>query len=169
MSWWSFPGLLQTGEYARAVLSTRVGATEEDIEEAVQGRIARQRILDRDNPPELWSIIDEGVLTRPVGSGQIMRGQLKHVAEMVSRSHIVVQVIPLSAGAHQGLNGGAFVVADFDGAPAVAYQDTAISGQIVEDEDQAAGLAYLWDMLRLEALPRAASLKLIQEAAEQWT
>jgi Domain of unknown function (DUF5753) len=81
----------------------------------------------------------------------------------------LVQVIPLSAGAHQGLNGGAFVVADFEDAPTVAYQDTAISGQIIDDEDQAGALAYTWDALRLEALPRAASLRLIEEAAEQWT
>jgi transcriptional regulator with XRE-family HTH domain len=163
------PGLLQTEEYARAVLSTQIGASEEEISDAVAGRIARQRILDRDNPPELWSILDEGVLRRPVGSRQIMRDQLKHLAEMARRSRILVQVIPLSAGAHQGLDGGAFVVADFDDAPTVAYQDTAISGQIIEDEDQAGTLAYTWDALRLEALPRAASLTLIEEAAEQWT
>ena len=163
------PGLLQTEEYAGAVLSTQIGASEEEISDAVAGRIARQRILDRDNPPELWSIIDEGVLQRPIGSRQIMRDQLKHVAEMARRSRILVQVIPLSAGAHQGLNGGAFVVAEFEDAPTVAYQDTAISGQIIDDEDQAAALAYTWDALRLEALPRAASLKLIEEAAEQWT
>jgi hypothetical protein len=136
------PGLLQTEEYARAVLSTQIGASEEEISDAVAGRIARQRILDRDNPPELWSIIDEGILRRPVGSRQIMREQLKHLAEMARRSRILVRVIPLSAGAHQGLNGGAFVVADFEDAPTVAYQDTAISGQIIEDADQAGTLAY---------------------------
>jgi transcriptional regulator with XRE-family HTH domain len=97
------PGLLQTEEYARAVLSTQIGASEEEISDAVAGRIARQRILDRDNPPELWSIIDEGVLRRPVGSPQVMRDQLKHLAEMGRRSRILVQVIPLEAGAHQGL------------------------------------------------------------------
>jgi len=163
------PGLLQTEAYARAVLSTRVGATEEELDEAVALRIVRQQILDRDNPPELWSIIDEQVLRRPVGSAQVMHEQLKHVAEMARRSHIVVQVIPVDAGAHQGLNGGAFVVADFDDSPTVAYQDTAMSGQIIEDEDEANTLAYTWDTLRLEALPRAASLSLIEKAAEEWT
>lgn len=162
------PGLLQTGEYARAVLSTRVGASEEEISEAVAGRIARQAILDCDNPPELWSIIDEGVLRRPVGSRQVMGDQLKHLAQMARRSRILVQVIPLEAGGHEGMRGGAFVVADFEDAPAVAYQDTAVSGQIIEDEDQAGVLAHLWDTLRLDAMPRAASLKLIEEAAEQW-
>jgi Domain of unknown function (DUF5753) len=131
--------------------------------------MARQQILDRDNPPELWSILDEQILRRPVGSRQVMHEQLKDLAGMARRSHIVVQVIPLEAGAHQGLNDGAFVVAEFDDSPTVAYQDTAMSGQIIEDEDEANTLAYTWDTLRLEALPRAASLSLTEKAAEEWT
>ena len=59
------PGLLQTGDYARAVLSTRVAATEDEIDDAVAARLARQRILERDQPPELWAILDEGMLRRP--------------------------------------------------------------------------------------------------------
>ena len=162
------PGLLQTEGYARAVLSTRVGATEDEIDEAVAGRLARQQILERDQPPELWAILDEGVLRRPVGAPDVMRGQLTHLAGMARRPHIVVQVIPLAAGAHQGLNGGAFVIADFEDAATIAYQDTAVSGQIIEDASEADALAHTWDTLRLEALPRAASLRLIEETAGQW-
>jgi transcriptional regulator with XRE-family HTH domain len=163
------PGLLQTAGYARAVLSTRVGATEDEIEEAVAARLARQQILERDQPPELWAILDEGMLRRPVGASDVMRDQLIHLAAMARRPHIVVQVIPLEAGAHQGLNGGAFVIADFDGAATIAYQDTAVSGQIIEDASEADALAHTWDTLRLEALPRAASLSFIEETARQWT
>jgi transcriptional regulator with XRE-family HTH domain len=163
------PGLLQTEGYARAVLSTRVGATEDEIDEAVAARLARQQILERDQPPELWAILDEGVLRRPVGAPDVMRGQLTHLAGMARRPHIVVQVIPLAAGAHQGLNGGAFVIADFEDAATIAYQDTAVSGQIIEDASEADALAHTWDTLRLEALPRAASLSLIEETAGQWT
>ena len=70
------PGLLQTEAYARAVLSTRVGATEDEIDEAVAARLARQKILEREHPPELWVILDEGVLRRPVGGSEVMQGQL---------------------------------------------------------------------------------------------
>ena len=73
------PGLLQTEAYARAILSTRVGATEDQIDEAVAGRLERQRILERENPPELWVILDEGVLRRPVGGAGVMREQLAHL------------------------------------------------------------------------------------------
>jgi hypothetical protein len=63
--------------------------------------------------------------------------------------------------------GGAFVVADFEDAATIAYQDTAVSGQIIEDTSEADALAHTWDTLRLEALPRAASLSLIEEVATQ--
>ncbi len=163
------PGLLQTEDYARAVLSTRVGATEDEIDEAVAARLARQKILDRERPPELWAILDEGVLRRPVGGPEVMRGQLVHLAGMARTPHIVVQVVPLAAGAHQGLDGGALAIADFDDAVTIAYQDTALSGQIIEDASEANALAHTWDTLRLEALPRVASLSLIEETARQWT
>ncbi|HEU5389745.1 MAG TPA: Scr1 family TA system antitoxin-like transcriptional regulator [Streptosporangiaceae bacterium] len=70
-----------------------------------------------------------------VGSREVMREQLAHLQEMARRPSIVVQVIPLSTGAHQGLSGGAFVIADLPGKPLIAYQDTASSGQIIEDAD----------------------------------
>jgi len=114
-------------------------------------------------------ILDEGVLRRPVGGPEVMQGQLAHLASMARRPHIVVQVVPLAAGAHQGLDGGAFAIADFDDAATIAYQDTAVSGQIIEDASEADALAHTWDTLRLEALPRAASLSLIEETARQWT
>jgi transcriptional regulator with XRE-family HTH domain len=163
------PGLLQTEDYARAVLSTRVGATPDEIDEAVAARLARQQVLERDQPPELWAILDEGVLRRPVGAPAVMGGQLTHLAYMARRPHVVVQVVPLAAGAHEGMRGGAFVIAEFDEAATIAYQDTAVSGQIIEDASEAGALAHTWDTLRLEALPRAASLTLIEETATQWT
>jgi hypothetical protein len=67
------PGLLQTEDYARAVLSTRVGATEDEIDETVAARLARQKILGREHPPELWVILDEGVLRCPVGGSEVMQ------------------------------------------------------------------------------------------------
>lgn len=163
------PGLLQTAEYARALLSTTVGLTADELEKRVDGRIVRQKILTRDNPVELWSVLDEAALLRSAGSAQVMAGQLKHVAEMARLPHIVVQVIPLEAGEHKGQNGGAFVVAEFTGAPLAAYQDTALEGQIIEDEEKAAELAKTWDTLRMEALPVKASIARIEEWADKWS
>ena len=97
-----------------------------------------------------------------------MRGQLAHLVAMARRPHVVIQVIPLAAGPHEGMRGGAFVIADFADAATIAYQDTALSGQIIEDASEADALAHTWDTLRLEALPRVASLSLIEETARQW-
>ncbi len=66
------------------------------------------------------------------------------------------------------MRGGAFVLADFADGPALGYQDTAVAGQIVEDGNQVEALAVTWDTLRLEALPRSASLELVKEATEIW-
>jgi transcriptional regulator with XRE-family HTH domain len=160
------PGLLQTEAYARAILSTRMGATREELDEAVAGRMERQRILDREHPPELWVILDEAVLRRPVGGPDVMRDQLVRLVEAGRRPNIAIQVVPFGAGAHEGLRGGAFIVADFDAAATIAYQDAASSGQIIEDADEIDALAVTWDTLRLDALPRTASISLITSIAE---
>src|SRR5438067_13154419 len=111
-------------------------------------RLSRQAILDGDNPRVLLIIIDEAVLRRPVGSHEDMRQQLRHLLELARRPNIVVRVIPLEAGAHEGLRGAGFVIAEFDDAPDVAYQDAAVSGQIIEDEDAIRELAHSWEALQ---------------------
>src|SRR5262249_49177042 len=117
------PGLLQTPEYARAVLSTRVGATADDVDQAVTARLERQAILDRDDPPLLWVLIDEGALRRPVSGRDVMQAQVEHLVEMAGRPNVIIQVIPAEVGAHQGLV-GAFVIADFAAAPRIVYLET---------------------------------------------
>ena len=81
------PGLLQTAEYARAVLATRPNTSQDKIGDLVAARLARQDVLARENPPLLWVLIDEGVLYREVGTAEVMRawrtssqpGRLAHV------------------------------------------------------------------------------------------
>jgi len=69
-------GLLQTGEYARAILSARPDGNLDDLDEQVAARLARQAILDRTGAPQLWCILDEGVLHRAIGGSKVMRSQL---------------------------------------------------------------------------------------------
>jgi transcriptional regulator with XRE-family HTH domain len=162
------PGILQTQKYARAVYRTRVGDTDEEIEELVAARLERQAILARPKPPTLWVVIDEGVLHRLVGGAEVMLEQTEHLTEAARRPNIVVQVIPASVGAHEGLR-GSFSVADFADAPSVAWQDGALHGQPVEDDNGMAAIAVIWDTLKSEALPRSASLELMQEVGKKWT
>ena len=162
------PGLLQTEEYARAMLRTQVIATDEKTDEILQARLERQAILVGASRPMLWLIVDEGVLRRPVGGTYVMREQLIRLADAARRPNIVLQVIPVAIGAHQGMSGN-FVIADFADAPPAVYQDTAARGQIVEDADDVAAVTVMWDTLQSEALPRSASLGLVGEAAKTWT
>jgi transcriptional regulator with XRE-family HTH domain len=162
------PGLLQTQGYARALLDNRIGSND-DVADIVAARMERQAILDRSNPPELWVAIEEAVLHRPVSGPAVMHEQLNHLLRAAQRPNVVLQVIPASVGVHGGLAGAGFIVADFADAPHVAYQETQVGGQVIEDRDDIAILLTAWDRLRAEALPRAASLDLVKEVAKTWT
>ena len=163
------PGLLQTEGYARALLTDRIGFRG-DRDEAVAARMERAAILDWDDPPELWAVIDEAVLRRPVGGADVMAGQIKHLLHMARRPTIVVRVILATVGVHDGLAGTGFVIADSDdGSPTAAYQDTAIRGQVTDDATDIASLTATWERVTAEALPRSTSLALIEEIGRTWT
>ena len=163
------PGLLQTADYARAILrGVRPDDTEEENEQQVDARIERQQILARQDSPMLWAIMDEGALHRPVGDRQSMRCQLAHLLDVAQKPRIKVLVVPASTGAHVGV-GGPFVIAEFRDAPEVAYLDTAAGGQIADHPDLVKACAHAFDSLRAEALPPRASLDLIAEVRDTWT
>ena len=162
------PGLLQTEDYARAIFRTRFGITSEEIDQAVGARLKRQEILTRDQPTALWIVLDEWVLRRPVGGRHVMVEQVSRLAETARQPHIVIEVIPAATGAHEGV-AGAFAIADFEDAPSVGYQEGAVRGQPVEQPKDVASLDLTWDTLRGDALPRAASLALLEEVAKSWT
>src|SRR5215475_10713882 len=113
------PGLLQTEDYARAILSARPDGNLADLEEQVAARIARQNILERTGGPQLWSILDEGVLHRAIGGPKVMRDQLYRLAEVAEHPRTSIQVIRAD-GAHAGLLAH-FVIADLDSKPSVTY------------------------------------------------
>jgi hypothetical protein len=116
----------------------------------------------------VWVLLDEGVLHRPVGGGEVMRGQIEHLIEMAGRPNIVLQVIPANIGAHDGVN-GSFVIADFDDAPSVIYLENALAGMIVEKRQDVAAIRLTYDGLRSQALSRAATVELMKEVANSWT
>jgi transcriptional regulator with XRE-family HTH domain len=162
------PGLLQTEDYARAIFGTRFRATSEEIDELVAARMKRQEVLEREQPPGFWVILDEAVLHRPVGGRHVMAEQIRRLVEAARRPGTMIQVIPAATGAHEGL-AGSFGIASFDDQPNVGYLETALHGQPVESEKDVAALELMWDTLRGEALPRGASLALLEEAAKSWT
>jgi Domain of unknown function (DUF5753)/Helix-turn-helix domain len=97
------PGLLQTREYARAVLAVGAdGRPERDTKRRVQLRIRRQRAIYREKPARLWAVIDEAALRRQVGGRPVMRAQLLHLLEVAQLPHIRIQVLPFRGGAYTG-------------------------------------------------------------------
>jgi transcriptional regulator with XRE-family HTH domain len=162
------PGLLQTEDYARAIIQTRFGLSDADIEARVAARLKRQEILARDQPPALWVILDEWVLRRPVGGRHVMFEQVNHLIAAAKRPTIAIEIIPASVGAHEGLAGG-FCLADFPDSASVGYREGSGRGQYTEDRDDVAGLELTWTTLRGETLPRKASLAILEEAAKSWT
>jgi transcriptional regulator with XRE-family HTH domain len=91
------PGLLQTADYARAVIHLDRSLSDDDVERRVQLRMGRSQLLDKSNPPKLWAVIDESVLYRPYGGLAVLRAQLQHLAEVAELTHITVQVMPFGA------------------------------------------------------------------------
>ncbi|MGY2056550.1 helix-turn-helix domain-containing protein [Nocardia gipuzkoensis] len=103
------PGLLQTADYARAVI--QLGNSDE-TERRVAIRMRRQEILDRVAAPTLWAVIDENALRRPVGGMEVLREQIEHLLVMADRPSIRIQVLPYSAGGHSAA-GGPFSILRF--------------------------------------------------------
>src|SRR5205823_7882045 len=128
------PGLLQTPAYARAVLATRPNTAEDEIDNLVAARLARQAVLTRDDPPAplLWTLIDEGVLHRPVAPAEVMHDQLMYLVQMSRRPNVTIQVVPYSEGGHTGLL-GAFTIADLNGSPGTVNVEDITDGRVFED------------------------------------
>ena len=160
------PGLLQTEDYARAVLS--VGRTlggKEQLEERVSLRMGRQERLRAPRRPELWLILDEAVLRRPVGGRDVMRAQLARLLDTATERQITVQVLPFDQGEHDALGGSLTLLTLPDGTEA-AYTEGAHYGQLIEDPDEVRRFALTYDRLRAAALPPLMSLDMIRSVRE---
>jgi transcriptional regulator with XRE-family HTH domain len=160
-------GLLQTAEYARALLlAEQTDTSDEKIDALVTARLERQVILDSADPPHLVIVMDESVLHRLIGSPQVMHDQLLHVADMSERPTIVVQVVPASMGANAGFGGG-FAIARTEGASDVLLME-GIEDQTTERRALVRKAETAFDRLRGDALTRVQSRELIWKVAQEW-
>lgn len=153
-------GLLQTADYARAILTVNPGVTDDEVGARLAARLERQAILTRDDPLTAWFLVDEAALRRCVGSPEDMAAQLAHLAGIARLPTVTIQVVPNIA--HAGLLGG-FAVAE-----SAAYVETAVAGQVFEDPEIIAGLLTRFDTLRSEAFRGSESLTLIERMCEEW-
>ncbi|WP_274531148.1 MULTISPECIES: helix-turn-helix domain-containing protein [Micromonospora] len=149
------PGLLQTREYARAVVLLGHGAAGPgEIDRRVALRMQRQQLLHRQNPPQLWAVVDEAALRRPIGGAEVMRGQLTALIEATKSPHIRLQVIPFAAGGHAAA-GGAFTILRFGDQelPDIVYIEQLTSAIYLDKRDDLDYYAVAMERLCVEAEP----------------
>lgn len=160
------PGLLQTPEYARALLSMGHSLRDaEHLEERVAARLERQNRLTGPDRPHLWIILDEAVLRRPVGGSAVMRGQLEKLLRLAEEPGITIQVLPFDQGAHGALAGSLSLLVMPDGTE-IAYTEGAHHGQLTEEPEEVEQFVLTYDHLRAMALPPLMSLELIRSVLE---
>jgi len=158
------PGLLQTEDYARAVILLEYSNPKE-INRRVSLRVARQAILSGPKPSELWAVIDEAALKRPIGGARAMREQLKHLIEMSQQPNVTIQIIPFTAGGHAAA-GGSFSVLHFpeDDLPDMVYHEQLSSAQYQDRQGVVGTYLEVADRLRVEAATPAESLEMLRTA-----
>jgi transcriptional regulator with XRE-family HTH domain len=170
---WSFelamiPGLLQTEDYAGALIPGQLEFSPEEVERRIEVRMTRQQVLDHEDRPQLWAIVDEAAIRRVIGGPAVMRGQLERLAGATDDGRTTVQVIPYSAGAHPGTL-GPFVILGFPepSEPDLVYMET-IGGNLYVDKPEEARLyTTAFNHLRAVALSPADSRAMLNAAARE--
>jgi transcriptional regulator with XRE-family HTH domain len=162
------PGLLQTEDYARALISggpMELDATE--VDRRVEVRVTRQQALDRDERPQLWVIVDEAAIRRTVGGPAVMRGQLEALVTAADQARTTIQVVPYSAGAHPGQL-GPFVILGFPepSEPEVVTMETAGGNLYVDKPEEVRLYTTAFDHLRAVALSPGDTRAMLRAAAD---
>ncbi|MFI9253361.1 Scr1 family TA system antitoxin-like transcriptional regulator [Streptomyces sp. NPDC053069] len=162
------PGLLQTAGYARAVtLAMNPFASDEYIEDKVQGRLERQHILKDATRPVFWVVMHENALRIPVGGPAVMAEQLEHVSALARGRTALVQVLPYTAGPYSLMN-GMLSLMEFEDAPPTAYMEAVYSGTLLDNPAVVKRAYASYDLLRAAALSPEASRALIESTAEDF-
>ncbi|GAA4624424.1 helix-turn-helix transcriptional regulator [Actinoallomurus vinaceus] len=157
------PGLLQTPDYARAGLE--VGGVR-DVNAELEGRLARQAILDREDAPVLWVLLSEGLLELPCGGAAVMKAQLAHILDLSERPNIGLRVVPKSIGFHPGLDGSFMILRLADPFGEVAYVEAPGGGRLVPNIDEVASFALRYERIGQHALPEGPSRDLVKRIME---
>ncbi|WP_405480815.1 helix-turn-helix domain-containing protein [Streptomyces sp. NBC_00009] len=155
-------GLLQTEEFARALLSTRRPAYGPDeLERMVAARVGRRSVFDRSPAPELSFVQEEVTLRRPTGGTMVLRRQLERLLELGQMRNVEIQVMPTSRGDHPG-TGGLIEVLKFGDGSAVGRSDGEFGGRPVSEPRQLRILELRYGIIRAEALTAGESLAFIE-------
>jgi hypothetical protein len=158
------PGLLQTPEYARAVLNSTVPPlTGRDLDRAVTLRLTRQHVFEREDPLTVWAVVDESALRRRIGDAGTHRAQLEHLVEIAERPGIAVQVLPTETGLHVG--GGPFSILRFEDPelPDVVYVESLVGASYVDKSEHVERYAEVMNRLSVKSLTPDESVAFIRK------
>jgi transcriptional regulator with XRE-family HTH domain len=159
------PGLLQTPQYARAVIKLgHEGVTEEELQRRVTLRVNRQKLLSRPESPHFWAVVDEAALRRPLGGSDVMRGQIDHLIEVAQQPNVTVQVVPFLAGGHAAA-GGPFCILRFaePDLPDVVYLEQLTSALYLDRREDVDGYQMVMERLCVAAEPAANTADVLRE------
>src|SRR6266516_2363360 len=158
------PGLLQTEAYARALIRQGAAASDEEIARRSELRASRQEILRRPDAPQLWVVVDEGALRRPVGSREIVREQLQSLIEMADHPAVTLQILSFGAGAHSDM-GGPFSILRFaePDLQDVVYIEQLTSALYLDKPVEVDSYLEVMEQLCLQAEPVANTTNVLQQ------
>jgi transcriptional regulator with XRE-family HTH domain len=159
------PGLLQTPEYARAVIRLgHEGIFASELERRIALRISRQKLLTREDPPRFWVVLDEAVLRRPLGGPDVMRAQIDRLIEVTGLPNVTVQVIPFLAGGHAAA-GGPFNILRFaePDLPDIVYLEQLTSALYLDRREDVEGYQAVMERLCLEAEPAENTVQVLSD------
>ena len=160
------PGLLQTGEYARAVISCNVNVPPDEVDDRVAARLARQSLFSRERPARFTFYIHEFVLRTPVGGTEVMSDQLHHLLRMSVRSYLTLRVVPASLGAHAA-TAGPFIFMEFAEFRSVTYLESETSSLFLEKPAETQAYRRILGALADTALGEGESRELIATVATE--
>lgn len=162
------PGLLQTQDYARELITGGRPDSSEETERRLKARMLRQTLLTRpQDPPRLHVILDEAILERPIGSPDIMSDQLYRLRSEARRPNVTIQVLPKSAGTHPGLDGSVIVLGFDGGDPDVGYAEGFHGAVFLESPHKVAVCRVAFERLSEDSLDPEDSAALIEAAAKK--
>ncbi|UZJ30551.1 helix-turn-helix domain-containing protein [Streptomyces endophytica] len=162
----SVPGLLQTEDFARVVLSSSpTPISTDELEEAVAARLGRQELLQRDRSPSVRIILDESALRRPAPDPAVWHAQLVRIAEAAKTQNVAIQVLPFAAAVHSLMGGSLWLLWMADGS-AVAYLEGNKSGELLDEPGEVERYRLSYDQLRDAALSPRDSAAFIERLVE---
>lgn len=162
------PGLLQTEDYARAIIKGIAPKMDAAVyEDRVEARLRRQEVLSKESPPNYRVLLDEAVLRRPVGGAEVMVAQLEKVLRAVEMQKVTVQVVPFEAGAHAAQDSN-FIFFDFAEQRPIIFVEGLIKHQYSEREADILRYREAVESLRDAALSTRESRQLIAAAKDSY-